>query len=257
MITLIDRRNSGYSQCRDAASVENVYSFFKNGYDNLTKLLDENLSASEFWDIVNEYYCVDLFKDELYTYLDCNKLGIKPKRLQTEFVTYVKQNNSSAPRYRFEDWLVMETGKFDGRRIYSEAEIKDLIENNQIVPLYMNASRPSSSRLELIENKYHNYELYYQNRFLIEEDMLDTTYGNVENITYYHGDLEDSFYSNQIIQDRIRKVIFTKEKIMQDIDYYRFKALEGLKLLKKVAIVNDRFRDALESERYSLIKELK
>ena len=68
----------------------------------------------------------------------------------------------SEERYRFEDWLVMETGKFDGRRIYSEAEIKDLIENNQIVPLYMNASRPSSSRLELIENKYHNYELYYQ-----------------------------------------------------------------------------------------------
>ena len=40
----------------------------------------------------------------------------------------------------------------------------------------------------------------------------------------------------------IRKKILSKERITEDIDYYRFKALEGLKLLKKVAIVNDRYK---------------
>lgn len=257
-IKLLDDRYRKFSlNHMSVKDLESIYSYYKKGYDNLEKLLDDNISLDDFWYIVSKYYDIELFQDEHSTLSDCKLLGINTKRLNTNFILYKKDNH--APKFYFEDWIVMEQNAgFDGRRIYNERQIDDLIDSERIVPLYTYATRPESKRLEHVLNDDGGYDLYYNGRYVTDESYLESTDGELESVTNYSDwlDIEFNIYNHPVIQQRMREKVFTKNRIIKDMDYYRFRALEYLKLLRNKVLLNDRFKDALESERDSLIKKL-
>ncbi|MBR4178724.1 MAG: hypothetical protein IKR57_05215 [Bacilli bacterium] len=254
---LIDNSNKCINKRMNVNDLEYIYRLYKKGYDDLTKLLNENISVDVFWNIIGEYYDMEIFEDEHSTISDCRLLGIKPKRLNTNFILYEKDIH--AAKFYFEDWIVMEQNEgFDARRIYNKRQIDNLIDSERIVPLYIFASRPASKRIEHRLNDYGEYDLYYNGKYVTDESNLDYTGGQQEYVTSYPDwmDIDFNVYNHPDIQKRIIEKVFTKDKIMNDIAYYRFKALEYLKLLRQKAIINDRFNDAIECERDLLIRKL-
>lgn len=235
-IKLID----DFERTNDISEIENSYCFYKKGYNELIKLLDDNISDDDFWEIIYNYYDVCLFDNEQDTYLDCKLLNIEPKRMKTDFILYSKLNSNEKPKYYFEDWIVW--GDFDARRVYSEPVIEQLIKSGKVIPLYVDLSRVASKRTESILNNKKN---------------LHVTFGHLENITHYSNwlDLDCDIYESPAIKSRLKNYIFNKDRIKNDIDYYRFRALELLKILRNKAYYNSRCEDAINYERHSLIKK--
>lgn len=240
----------------DIKELEELYVFYKEACEDLKSLINSDLDINEYWDIIDRYYNIELFESENDTIMDCHKLGIKPKRLLTDFILYEK--DTQAPKFYFEDWIIMETGKVDTRKIYSEDEIDNLLDEEQMVVLYPFAYRPASKRLQHVPNDNSSYDLTCNGKFVIDESELDVTCGELENITYYKNWLKTQFsiFNSREIQSKMRKNIFTREKLEQDIASYRFRALQVLKLIRNLAQKSNLNLDnAIKEERVALIKK--
>lgn len=233
-IELVDIEMDGVL-LNDFKELEEMYCFYKKACEDLKLIIENNLDLDSFFRIIMKYYDVELFESENDTYMTCNLLGIKPKRLSTDFILYEKDKH--APKFYFEDWIIMETGKVDARRIYSQGEIDNLLDDDQMVVLYPYAKRPASKRLQHVPNDNSSYDLTYNGKFVIDESELGQTSGQLENITYYNDWMRTEFnlYNSPIIQSKLKEKVFTKERLMKDVASYRFRALEVLKLIKNLA----------------------
>jgi len=232
---------------------EYMYSYYKKAIERLNRLINGNLDIVDYWYIIDKYYNISLFNDLHDTIMTCKLLGIKYKRLNTDFIAYEKSEH--APKYYFQDWIIMETGKVDTRKIYSKEQIDDLLDSEQMVVLYQNAFRPASKKLKRVFSDDGVY-ITYNDHFVEEEDDLLDTHGTIEYVTCYPywDNIEFNIYNNPDIQNKMREKIFTKERIEKDIEYYRFRALEVLKCIRENALNNNiNISNVIEEERKELL----
>ena len=248
------------TQIRNVKMLNNLYQYYKNGYESLKKLYEGGLSTEESWDIINTSFMVDLFFDEEETYAECEILGLNPKRLKTEFVMYTKEDNDSEPEFFFEDWLVLESGKFDSDKVYSEYGIDELLKNGDIKLLCSGCRRPVDSNLIRKNNNLYlckNHSFGGSTiEFIDNESGLEPTNGQGVYLTHFPDlvDIEFNLYWHPDIKKRVADRMITKEVISEGIDFFRFKALEILKIMKNILHNVNGYEQTAEEERQLLLK---
>ena len=117
--------------------------------------------------------------------------------------------------------------------------------------MFIGSTRPANNKLKREDNN-----ITYEGKHIANEELLDPTYSYIDPITYYK-DWENENYcdplENEIIQDKVRKTLFYREKVLADLYYYRFRALEILGVIRQELINSNPDMDKIvEHERLVL-----
>ena len=229
------------------------YMFYKRMYEYLKRILnDDKMSLDEFWKIVSRYYSFDLF-DSVETIEDCERLKIDYKRLKTNYLLY-KRVGKDLELYN-EDWIILDNEFVDTRKVYNDSEINELLDSGKITVLSTWYQRKASKKYDYKYNENLGCYYIYHNDTNIIRSYCDSCEDEIESLTFNnnYAVFPSKIYDNPTILQKIRDNYFTEEKLIEDIDYCRFRALEFLNLIKSKC---NTFDEPIEQERLTLIKEL-
>jgi len=235
-------------------SIETAFNYYYSAYKDLENAINDKYNNYKLWKVIKRRYNINLFNDMENAIDTCEKLDIKNiKRLKTSYLKCILENNKK--EYYFEDWLVIYNKKFNSKKIYNEDEIIRMELLDEIEVLCDKGIRKiNQSRLDIdnedslittvyVDGKYKGCEIgdFTQTR---NEDYLSTfRYCEKFNID-----------KHPEIKEKIIDSIFNYERLLNDKNTLRFKALELLKLARNLANEhNIDINKQLEDNRIKLI----
>ena len=177
----------------------------------LESLLDAK-DDEEFWKIVYKNFNFWAFYEVIS---DCDLFGIKYKTLKTPYIRHIYYGTSSdlSNADYYENWIVYPIEDFDDSKVYSDEEIKNMLESNKIIIL----NKTYSSR---DVKKQNNWILSYKNQNDITSPSYDTN--------------EYEWYNSDIIMSKIREYILNNQNLRSRIELLNFRLLESLHLARKI-----------------------